>query len=56
MQLCRDLLGFMLLLEHSDIPSGSIAYFTEGHFSGGKPITPDDRYLRDQNNASTHLV
>src|SRR5690606_18264700 len=37
-QLRDDLFGLMLLLGHSNVLSnGSIAYFREDHFSGGRP-------------------
>ena len=36
-QLRDDLFGLMLLLRHSGILQGSKAYFTEDHFSGGRP-------------------
>src|SRR5690606_9607347 len=39
-QLRHDLFGFVLLLGHSNVLSnGSIAYFREDHFSGGRPRT-----------------
>src|SRR5690606_11726903 len=39
-QLRDDLFGLMLLLGHSNVLSnGSIAYFREDHFSGGRPLT-----------------
>ncbi|WP_210386992.1 hypothetical protein, partial [Brucella intermedia] len=38
-QLRDDLFGLMLLLGHSNVLSnGSIAYFREDHFSGGRPL------------------
>src|SRR6478752_5073413 len=41
-QLRDDLFGPMLLLGHSNVLSnGSIAYFSEDHFSGGRPIAID---------------
>src|SRR5690606_10408165 len=44
-QLRDDLFGLMLLLGHSNVLSnGSIAYFREDHFSGGRPnLVPSTR-------------
>src|SRR5690606_8208743 len=46
-QLRDDLFGLMLLLGHSNVLSnGSIAYFREDHFSGGRPTVPPDQTPR----------
>jgi hypothetical protein len=37
-QLRDDLFGPVLLPGHSNVQYGSIAYFTEDHFSGGRPL------------------
>src|SRR5690606_11396123 len=46
-QLRDDLFRLMLLLGHSNVLSnGSIAYFREDHFSGGRPVTTSSRMTK----------